>query len=242
MPADILIYAIVAAGLVFWLRNILGTKHGGERERPNPFTSHAESLKKQPAPELAGAGPLPGRIEDISAGLDRHMSIENTTAERGLLEIAREDRSFELSYFLSGAQDAFIIIIEAFAAGDKQTLRGLLSEQVYGAFERVIDGRAEKGEQASVEIHSIRKTEVTGAWIAGKTAFITLRFTADETSIVRDAGGKVIFGDPERVTETIDVWTFGRSLRSRDPAWLLFETREDAEDEVAGSTVPETGK
>ena len=27
----------VAAGLIFWLRSILGTRHGEERERPNPF-------------------------------------------------------------------------------------------------------------------------------------------------------------------------------------------------------------
>ena len=242
MPADILLYAVIAAGLVFWLRNLLGTKHGGERERPNPFTSHPDSLNKSPAAEVAaGVAALPGQPEDIGAGLDRNMSIENETAERGLVDIARVDRGFELSHFLSGAQDAFIMIIESFAAGDRETLRGLLCPSVFDAFSAVIDERAAKSQTASVEIHSIRKSEVINAWIKDRTAYITVRFTADETSIIRDAADKVIVGDPERVTETIDVWTFGRSLRSRDPAWLVYETREDAEDEVSGSTVPETG-
>ena len=37
MPADLIVYAVVAAGLIFWLRSILGTRHGEEHERPNPF-------------------------------------------------------------------------------------------------------------------------------------------------------------------------------------------------------------
>lgn len=248
MPADILIYAIVAAGLVFWLRNILGTRHGDERDRPNPFSSQPESrpetLKNQTAPDIGmpGAGLLPDQAADMSAGLERNMSIEGETAERGLVEIARNDRTFELSHFLRGAQDAFILIIESFAAADKETLKGLLSESVYKAFEGVIDEREKNGEKGSVEIHSIRKSEVIDAQIKNKMAYITVRFTADETSIVRDKDDKVIFGDPERITETIDIWTFGRALRSRDPAWLLYETREHEDDEVAGSTVPETDR
>ncbi len=244
MPADILIYAVVAAGLVFWLRNILGTRHGDENERSNPFSSRPDTVKNQTAPvaPATGGGPLPEQLNDISAGLERHMSIEGAVAEQGLVGIAQAERGFELSHFMHGAQDAFILIIESFAAADKETLQRLLSASVYGAFEGVIDERVQKDEKANVEIHSIRKTVITDAQIKDKMVFITVRFTADETSIVRDKDDKVIFGDPDRVTETIDVWTFGRPLRSRDPAWLVFETSEGAEDEVNGSTVPETDK
>lgn len=243
MPADILIYAIVAAGLVFWLRSLLGTRHGDESERPNPFTSHTDPIKNQAAPEMGTAGGLmPGQIEEMSAGLERNMSIENELAERGLMDIARVDRSFDLSHFMRGAQDAFVMIIESFAEADKDTLQNLLSKPVYNAFEGVIDERAKNQETASVEIHSVRKSEVMDAQIKDKMVYITVRFTADETSIVRDKDDKVIFGDPERITETIDIWTFGRPLRSREPVWLVYQTREDEDDELSGSTVPETDK
>ena len=244
MPADVLIYAVVAAGLVIWLRNILGTRHGDENQRHNPFTSQPDSIKNQTEPDLSltAAGMVPENFDDMSAGLERNMSIENEIAEQGLVEIARHDRAFELSHFLKGAQDAFVMIIESFASGDKDTLKNLLSEPVFNAFNSVIEQRAKDGESASVEIHSIRKTEVMDAQIKDKMAFVTVRFTADETSIVRDKEDKVIFGDPERVTETIDIWTFGRPLRSKSPIWFLYETREDTEDEVSGSTVPETEK
>ena len=90
MSAEILIYAIIAAGLVFWLRNVLGTRHGSERERPNPFTSQPDTIKpaRQPA---AAASPTVSAAQntDINAGLERNMSIENELAEKGLVEIGR---------------------------------------------------------------------------------------------------------------------------------------------------------
>ena len=35
---DILIFAMIAAFLVYRLRGVLGRRHGEERQRPNPYT------------------------------------------------------------------------------------------------------------------------------------------------------------------------------------------------------------
>ena len=37
IPADLFIYIIIAVVLVIWLRNTLGTRHGDEKTRPNPY-------------------------------------------------------------------------------------------------------------------------------------------------------------------------------------------------------------
>ncbi len=232
MAADILIYALVAAGLVFWLRNILGTRHGDERERPNPFTSQPEK-RDAPArsgavkPASAAAGFADQPASDPAAGLERHMSIDSKFAETGLRDIAAADRAFDLPFFMNGAQDAFIMIVEAFAAGDKETLKMLLAPKIYEDFCGVIDAREKRGETASVEIHAVRKADVIDAQIRDGMAFITVRYTADETNVVRDADGTVVSGDPEKITETVDIWTFGRKSKTRDPAWLVYETRDD---------------
>ena len=245
MSAELIIYAVVAAGLVVWLRNILGTRQDGDAERPNPYLRTPEqTAAQQSAHDVGPMSPLTDGAEtgDITAGLDRTMSIENDIAQAGLMEIARADKFFKLPTFLTGAQDAFVMIVEGFADGDRELLSELLSPAVYKAFEGVINQRADEGDKASVEIHAIRKSEVMSAEVKGKMAFITVRFTADETSIVRDKDGVVTFGDPDRVTETIDIWTFGREIKSKNPAWLVYETREAEGDELSGSTVPETDK
>ncbi len=238
-----MIYALVAAGLVFWLRNILGTRNGSERERPNPFTSQPDDTKKTLADikkivdggaAEASAGLAPGMPQQ----LDRNMSI-TPTAEAGLQAIAAADRSFEAQSFLHGAQDAFVMIVEAFARGDKETLKPLLATPVYAAFESVIAERQTSGQTASVEIHSIRKAEIVAARLERRDALVTVRFVADETNLLHDSAGLLLHGNPDRITETIDIWTFVRDTKSREPGWLLIETSDEDAAQQDHKTVPD---
>lgn len=155
MPADILLYALVAAGLVFWLRNILGTRHEDEPQRPNPFTAMPTDNKAQGDASQTAAGvgavPLYGQNpEDMKAGFDKTMDFAETAAA-GLMEIARQDRGFNLARFLTGAQDAFVLIVESFAEGDRETLKNLLAPSVYEAFDGVIAEREKKAKRPALK-------------------------------------------------------------------------------------------
>ncbi len=246
MPADLLIYALVAAGLVFWLRNILGTRNGSERERPNPFTTPSED--KKPAEHQAGAQAAAGAAALSPQGhydempgempLDRNMSVA-ASAQAGLGEIARADRTFQTVSFLRGAQDAFVMIVEAFAKGDRDSLKMLLAEPVFKAFVAAINAREATGQRAQVEIHAIRKVEIVAARLERRDAFVTVRFVADETNILRDSADMILHGNPERITETIDVWTFVRDTRAREPGWLLIETSDEDAAQHEVKTVPD---
>ena len=239
MPADILLYAVIAAGLVFWLRSLLGTRHDDEPQRENPFTSLPETKSGKDGFLTPVAGIQDDYIDNMADSLGRNMSIANDEAKAGLADIVQADKGFDLLNFMVGAQDAFVIIVESFAEGDRDTLKGLLSEPLYKTFEKEITRRENDGEEASMEIHAVRHADLIDAHVKDKTAFITVKFTADETSVIRDKDGDILSGNPDRVTETIDIWTFARVLRSRDPAWLVCETREAEDDPVPGSHVPE---
>lgn len=248
MNGDIIIYAVIAAGLVFWLRSILGTRHGDERQRPNPFTTPPPDKKQQQRPAIAGS-PLKALAgvanqpaienEDIKSGLERHMSVDDA-AIAGLREIEESDRSFDLPHFARGAQDAFVMIVEGFATGDRELLEGLLGPSVFGLFKGVIDDRDAKGEKAAVEIHAVRKVEIKSARLEQRRAFITVKFVADETNVVRAKDGGIISGNPDRVKETIDIWTFSRDVRARDPAWLVVETQDVDAAQSNDKTVPDS--
>jgi len=58
-------------------------------------------------------------------------------------------------------------------------------------------------------------------------AYITVRFVADETVVTRDKDNNIISGHPDRVSETIDIWTFGKPVNAKDPTWFLIATREE---------------
>lgn len=237
VAAELVIYALIAAGLVIWLRNILGTRTGDERERPNPFAQKPDGKPVLMAGADADpvAGILPGHQEPV---LERHMNIV-PAAQIGLAAVGQADRDFVAAHFLHGAQEAFVMIVEAFARADRATLKDLLAPSVYEGFDSVLREREEAGQTAQVEIHAVRKVELLAARLDGRMAYITVRFVADETSVLRDAAGDLLSGHPDRVTETVDIWTFGRDVKGRDPVWFVYETREGAGDEQAGSTVPD---
>ncbi len=241
MQAELILYAVIAAGLVYWLRSILGTRHGDERERPNPFTT---STAEQKTSELSAIKvnddviTLP--LGETRPQLPRNVTIASEAAERGLADIARNAIEFDAAKFSQNAQDAFAMIVESFAEGDRDTLKNLLEPKVFAAFDRAIADRESKGEKMTTEIHAVRRAEILDAKQDSGTAYITVRFIADETCVVRDAGGAILSGDPERITEMNDIWIFSHPLRSRNPAWLVHETRDGDVKEDHKTPVPDS--
>ena len=62
------------------------------------------------------------------------------------------------------------------------------------------------------------------AGMLGSKARVTVRFTSEQINLVRDGAGEVVEGDPRQIDTVIDLWTFERDTRSRDPNWQLVET------------------
>ena len=62
-------------------------------------------------------------------------------------------------------------------------------------------------------------------WSFQRRFVATVKFVTDQINVTRDAKGNVIDGDPEHPLEVIDIWTFARNTRSRNPNWTLIETR-----------------
>lgn len=237
MPVDILIYAIVAAVMVFWLRNVIGTRHGEERQRPNPFEKREDEAPitvKKGKPALADIQHEKSSPSSWTSG--------NKSIDSGLVQIALADKNFDKEQFIENASDAFTYIVTAFAEGDTDTLKDLCNDDVFRTFDNAIKDRMKKGETVVTEIHSIRKAEIVEAGVdKSKMAFVTIRFTADETYVIRDSNGDIIAGHPDRVTEMTDKWTFARNVKSSDPRWLLSKTEDDVVEENGKTPMPDAG-
>lgn len=229
MPADILIYAVVAAVMVLWLRNVIGTRHGEERQRSNPFEQKSEEVSQ----------PIEMPTKNIEDELNEIISKD---VDAGLVQIALADKLFDVPVFKENASDAFTIIVTAFAEGDRETLKDLCSDDVFTSFENAITEREKVGETVSTEIHAVRKADIVAAGVENKrNAFVTIRFTADETYVIENEKGELIAGHPDRVTEMTDKWTFSRDVKSSDPRWLLSKTEDDVVEEDGKTPLPDAG-
>lgn len=215
-PVDLILFAMVAAFLVLRLRSVLGRRTGFERPpRPEAAAGPAPRALDVEAPPAAMAGEARQIVPDA-----------RSPAGRALARIREADPSFDPSAFLSGAEGAFRMIVTAFAAGDRETLRGLLSPDVFRDFDAAITAREQAGETQRTEIVAMREASIVEADLRGTYATIGVRFVTDQINITTGPGGVLVAGS-EAVTETIDIWSFARDLNAADPTWLLVATRSE---------------
>jgi predicted lipid-binding transport protein (Tim44 family) len=227
---------IALAVFVFWrLRSVLGQKTGHERPPSDIFTRREPTVPKPGADTRRedNVVQLPGTINERGSATvvqasspDRWKGIAEpgSTIAAGLDAIVRAEPSFDARGFLEGSKIAYEMIVSGFASGDRKTLKGLLSKDVYDGFERAIAEREKKGEKVETTFVSIDHAEIVGVDVKGRVAQITLRFQSKLITVTRDATGAVVDGSPDTVVDVTDVWTFARTLGSRDPNWQLVAT------------------
>ena len=222
---DIIIFAMIAAFLVFRLRGVLGRRTGHQSRPPDNMSQrHQDSEAEGNVIELPDRS---GTVDE--AGTDGDEIFEPEPADdplaRGISRIGAADPDFDPSDFEAGARAAFEAIVHAFATADTGTLRALLNDEVFENFEQAIRGRLDAAETLETTVVGIEKTEIVEASMSGHNAIVTVAFVSEQVNVTRNADGDVVDGDPAQVTDVTDIWTFSRNTRSRDPNWKLIETR-----------------
>jgi len=214
-----LIFAAVAAFVLFKLRSVLGRREGHEQQEPDYFAEAERSAEAAAETNNDNVVQMPNR-----AGREQLDMDPNSPAADGLRDIQAADGSFDPAQFLEGAKAAFEMIVGAFANGDRNTLRPLLASDVYASFEQAIADREQAGESLETTFIGFKSANITAAAMQGKDARVTVTFVSEQSNAVRDADGNVVDGDPAAIDKITDIWTFARDTGSRDPNWQLVET------------------
>ena len=136
-------------------------------------------------------------------------------------------KEFKEETFLKGAQAAYEMIVNAFAAADKKTLKDLTSPEVYKSFVGVLDERKNKKYVNQFTFIGIKKAKIEN--LDKKDSFYTVktRFVSEIISCIKDANNNIIEGSPEEIQTVNDVWSFSRDLNSDDLTWHLTEIAQD---------------
>lgn len=190
-----LILGALAAVVLFQLYAVLGRRVGR-------------------GPEDAPAGPL-GAVEPKP--LAPPPLTDPVPMSGGLAALQARDPSFDVAAFLNGARQAYQMIVTAFAGGDRNALRPLLSEEVMRGFDAAIGQRETEGRTESVEFLQTPRADFEAASLDGDLAKASVRFLAEFRSRTKGPEGEAV--DDRR---TAEIWTFQRNLKSRDPNWLLI--------------------
>jgi predicted lipid-binding transport protein (Tim44 family) len=225
-----IIFLALAVFIFLRLRSVLGQRTGRERPPYDPYAPRdaVRGATNDNVVTLPGraAAESPQKPMETSEPTERWKGIAEagSTVATGLDAIVRDDKTFDAKHFVAGARAAYEMIVLAYAEGDRRSLKNLLSRDVYEGFEAAIRERENKGETVETRFVAIDKSDITATELRARTAQITVRFVSQLISVTRDKSSNVIEGNPEKVTDVTDVWTFARDLASRDPNWKLVAT------------------
>jgi predicted lipid-binding transport protein (Tim44 family) len=193
-----IILAVLAGVVLYQLYSVLGRRVG--RQPEDVQRDAALARERSPAPrEEPVAEPLPDGV-----------------VLTGLAALRARDPQFDVGHFLAGAKGAYEMVVKAFADGDRDTLRNLLSPEVYETFAGAIDQREAEGRSESVEFIQSPRADLESADLNGDIASVVVRFLAEFRSRTKGPEGEAV--DDRR---TAELWTFERNVTDRNPNWTL---------------------
>ena len=184
---DIIIFAAIAGFIIYRLRSVLGKRTGFQKE--------TKGQKPQPIVETDQANKIPSLLEN-------ELKLENVYKKVG---------NFDHKQFLEGAKKAFEIIITSFNNGDKQTLKDLVSKDVFKAFEEAIDS---KTNNPSSQFYSLVIDGVEDAKVENGLISISINFISEQ----------MLNNDEGKIIKNKDTWTFEKAANSSSPKWVLTQT------------------
>jgi predicted lipid-binding transport protein (Tim44 family) len=131
-----------------------------------------------------------------------------------------------VSEFLTGARGAYEMILMAFERGDLDSIRPFLNDEVEASFAQAINARERQGLTVEANFIGLRELTIAEAEFdtTSRTAEITVRFTGELTTVVRNGAGEVVDGHPTSPKRQRDAWTFARRMGVQDPNWQLVAT------------------
>ncbi|MDO8879130.1 MAG: Tim44/TimA family putative adaptor protein [Pseudolabrys sp.] len=227
-----IIFLALAVFIFLRLRSVLGQRTGRERPPYDPYAARepvrpaAENVVSLPNRAAEGAAKKADGTSEPAAPVERWKGVAEpgSPLALGLDAVAANDGEFDPQHFLTGARAAYEMIVNAYAEGDRRTLKNLLSREVYDGFEAAIVEREKRGDKVESRFVSIDNATIAAAELRGRSAQLTVRFQSKLVSVTRNKAGEVIDGSADKVTDVTDVWTFARDLSSRDPNWKLVAT------------------
>ena len=162
---DIIVFAVIAAFIIYRLRSVLGKRTGFQKN-----TSQEKFVKK-----------------DVDQNQIKLPQLKEN--EQKLESVYKNIPGFDHKTFLEGAKKAFEIIITAFNKGDKKTLKELVSKDVYNAFESAIDSGSNNPNSQfySLVIEGIDDARVENGKIIIAVNFISEQILSnDEDKIIKN--------------------------------------------------------
>jgi len=198
---DIILFAIIAGVLAIRLYRILGIKS-------------KVIIKKNEEPLQ--------NVANIKEEKDVEKQNINTENGEGIKHLKKVQPDFNEKTFLSGAEKALSMILEAKYKANKKVLISFLEDDIFRIFEKQILDQESKGHTVKNCDISIAEKQIQEIKIQDNIVYIRVNFKFNEKYIINNSDGSIFLDLSKDGDEKTVAWTFLRPLESDSPNWKLF--------------------
>lgn len=182
------------------------------------FKLFSSRRRRQPASAFAGASAARS-AHDVQqpAELNRYFNLGGAEASA-----APQEPSDEIGV-TQGDLDTFEALLKqvqtAFGSEDYGALRSVTTPEIMSYLSEELSQNATQGRRNEVTDITLDQGDLAEAWREGDTDYATVAMRYSSRDVTRDrTTGRIIEGDPDRPTQTVELWTF---VRSPGQAWKL---------------------
>ncbi len=210
---DIIVIGAIAAFILLRYRAMLGESRGRDEGGIRPTAAQTREFERVIQLPVARA------VEKKDAESESYGALSETfTAMRAI------DREFVVEEFLYGARTAYEMVLTAFTKRDHDTLKMLLSTEMYNSFALSLSDAEKEKRFTDTTLVAITSATIKNAKLSGNQATLTVDFVSDQIHLIRNETGAIIEGDVSQQHTVEDEWVFTRSLTSSSPNWTIIET------------------
>lgn len=223
---DLIILCLVTAFILDKLFGILGRTDDGEVEKHrHKITILVDNVLKKKHDEEDSTNEIKVVDPEIISASEAMLSYNLKVIFKKIRAI---ESSFDIDKFLNGVRKAFSIIIGSLVKQDKDTLKELLSTDVYEYFSKQIDALVNKEHKLHCDVVYIRSLDIIDASIQNdKTALITVEIKSEQIKFISDSSNNIISGEEDKAVLKSDKWIFSKNLNCSEFVWKLSSVKAE---------------
>ena len=222
---DIIIFAIIAIVIFYKLNKQLGKIDEEEKRSIEDKVSLMRRMQDELLKKNSPNNQTQSSQQKLIGQSSTIQGLENLDeATKQNLEAIFASCNISYEFFINGAKSAFEMVLKAFCEGDISTLKMLLSEKNFLAFQKALNQRNVDQQKLTTNLIAIEKAEIISAITLENNASIVVKFVTKQINYICDKDDKVIDGKKDAINQITDIWTFKKDLTIANPNWIINAT------------------
>ena len=221
---DIVFLIIFTAVIIFKLKSVLGTRNDNDNIRQKTLEEFFKNKIDEANKAKTSQQTSDAKIIDITDQITKNnksteFKLNIDVADNVKKEL--EKINFNEDKFLKGAENAVEMINDSFSNKDLETLKELLTTQVYNNFKKQIDELNNQNRILKSSLISFLSNKIDNIVVKNKNINIDVLLEMEQINFVEDKDGNIIMGSKKKIQKVKEKWTFEKKTGDKTNFWLI---------------------